>query len=153
LGGAVGGKVGDGTNDGVLSLMGLRQQKAAARVKPSRCAAATHVFFWRFGFYAAPSGRRPEMAPSDEETAGSFDEEVDAIHAVVPARAVLTELARGFLLVHEHNPAQAVQFATTFLKERSGPAPRTRAESVSNVTIARLSLGRFPQGAVERLDP
>jgi hypothetical protein len=93
------------------------------------------------------------MAPSDEETVGSFDEEVQSIEEVVPARAVLTELARGFLLVHESDPARALQFATTFLQERAGrPAP-TRVEAVHNVTMARLSLGRFPQGAVERLDP
>jgi len=91
------------------------------------------------------------MAPSDEETGGSFDEEVEAIQEIVPERAVLTELARGFLLVHESDRAQAVQFATTFLKERAGrPAPG-RVESVRTVTMARLSLGRFPQGAVERI--
>jgi hypothetical protein len=93
------------------------------------------------------------MAPLDEETAGSFDEEVHAIEEVVPTRAVLTELARGFLLVQESDPAQAVRFATTFLKERAGRCPPTRVEPVHNVTMARLSLGRFPQGAVERLDP
>jgi hypothetical protein len=93
------------------------------------------------------------MAPSDEETAESFGEEVQAIEEVVPARAVLTELARGFLLLHESDPARAVQFATTFLQERAGRPTPTRVESVHNVTMARLSLGRFPQGAVERLDP
>ena len=92
------------------------------------------------------------MAPSDERRSESFDEEVAAIEEVIPARAVLTELARGFLLVHESDPERALQFATTFLQERAGrPAP-TRVESVHNVTMARLSLGRFPQGAVERLD-
>ncbi len=93
------------------------------------------------------------MAPSDEEAARSFGEEVHAIEEVVPARAVLTELARGFLLVHESDPARAVQFATTFLQERAGRAAPTRVEPVNHVTMARLSLGRFPQGAVERLDP
>ncbi|HXQ79290.1 MAG: hypothetical protein WB788_02585 [Thermoplasmata archaeon] len=92
------------------------------------------------------------MAPSDERTGGSFDEEVESIHEVVPERAVLTELARGFLLAHQSDPAQAVQFATTFLRERSGRLPPTRVVPVRNVTMARLSLGRFPQGAVERLD-
>lgn len=92
------------------------------------------------------------MAPSDEETRGSFDEEVEAIHEVVPERAVLTELARGFLLVHESDRAQAVQFAATFLKERAGRAAPARVDSVPHVTMARLSLGRFPQGAVERVE-
>lgn len=92
------------------------------------------------------------MAPSGGGTGGSFDDEVEAIHEIVPERAVLTELARGFLLVHQSDPAQAVQFATTFLKERAGrPAPG-RVEGVHRVTMARLALGRFPQGAVERLE-
>ena len=93
------------------------------------------------------------MPPSDERAGGSFDEEVEAIHEIVPERAVLTELARGFLLVHESDRAQAVQFASTFLKERAGRSAPGRVESVHRVTMARLSLGRFPQGAVERLDP
>jgi hypothetical protein len=38
---------------------------------------------------------------------------------VVPARAVLTELARAFLLVNETDRRQAAKFASTFLKERS----------------------------------
>jgi len=39
---------------------------------------------------------------------------------VVPARAVLTELARGFLLVHQSDPAHAARFARSFLKEQNG---------------------------------
>jgi len=92
------------------------------------------------------------MPPSGEGTGGSFDDEVESIHEVVPERAVLTELARGFLLVHQSDRNQAVQFAATFLKERAGRAPPGRVESVHRVTMARLSLGRFPQGAVERVD-
>ncbi len=68
---------------------------------------------------------------------------------VVPARAVLTELARGFLLVHESNPDRARAFAKTFLLEREGAASETRAEPIRKVTLARLALGRTPQGAVE----
>ncbi len=93
------------------------------------------------------------MAPSDGETGGSFEEEAEAIREVVPERAVLTELARGFLLVHESDRNQALQFATTFLKEYTGRSNPASVESVHRVTMARLSLGRFPQGAVERLDP
>jgi hypothetical protein len=92
------------------------------------------------------------MDPSDERARRSFDEEVEAIHEVVPERAVLTELARGFLLVHQSDRAQAVQFATTFLKERAGRLLPPRVDSVHHVTMARLSLGRFPQGAVERVE-
>jgi len=93
------------------------------------------------------------MDPLDRRSAESFDEEVEEIREVVPARAVLTELARGFLLVQGSDRDQAVRFATTFLKECAGrPAP-THVEPVHRVTMARLALGRFPQGAVERLDP
>ena len=46
---------------------------------------------------------------------------------VVPQRAVLTELARGFLLVNGSDPNQALKFASTFLRERSGPPPATRS--------------------------
>jgi hypothetical protein len=92
------------------------------------------------------------MNPSDEKGRESFDDEVVSIEEVVPARAVLTELARGFLLVHQTDTARAVQFATTFLKEREGRTTPARVESVHRVTMARLSLGRFPQGAVERLE-
>ena len=79
----------------------------------------------------------------------SVDAEGEAIHAVVPPRAVLTELARGFLLVHESNPERAVRFAQTFLKEQVGRITTPRVESVPKLTLARLSLGRFPHGAVE----
>jgi hypothetical protein len=40
---------------------------------------------------------------------------------IVPARAVLTELARGFLLSQDADPERAKRFATTFLRERAGP--------------------------------
>jgi hypothetical protein len=42
---------------------------------------------------------------------------------VVPARAVLTELARGFLMVHETDPDHARRFAQTFLREQAAPPP------------------------------
>ena len=90
------------------------------------------------------------MAPSDppEEP---YDPEVDELREVVPPRAVLTELARGFLLVHKTNPARAVRFAETFLREQAGRAPAPHVEPVPKVTLARLSLGRAPRGAVEPL--
>jgi hypothetical protein len=88
---------------------------------------------------------RPEDPPEDP-----YEAEVEEIREVVPARAVLTELARGFLLVHESNPDRAVRFAETFLRERAGGPPiETRVEPVPKVTLARLSLGRSPRGAVE----
>jgi hypothetical protein len=86
-------------------------------------------------------------AASHEED--SADPDGERIRAVVPPRAVLTELARGFLLVHESNPERAVRFAETFLKEQVGRVVTPRVESVPKLTLARLSLGRFPHGAVE----
>lgn len=79
------------------------------------------------------------------------DPETEAIREVVPPRAVLTELARGFLLVNDTNPARALRFAETFLREQSGRAAPARVEALPKVTLARLSLGRFPRGAVEPL--
>jgi hypothetical protein len=84
-----------------------------------------------------PMGRRPHEP--DEKS----------LQEVVPARAVLTELARGFLLVQESNPERARAFARTFLQEREGAARELRAEPVRKVTLARLALGRSPQGAID----
>jgi hypothetical protein len=84
------------------------------------------------------------MAPEDAD-----DAEIDEIREVVPARAVLTELARGFLLVNQSNPTRAARFAETFLREQSGHLALSRTEPVPKVTLARLALGRFPRGAVE----
>jgi hypothetical protein len=80
------------------------------------------------------------------------DPEVSGIAEIVPARAVLTELARGFLLVHASDRAHAVRFATGFLREQSGRLDLPRVEPVQKVTLARLSLGRHYRGAVEPPD-
>ncbi len=77
------------------------------------------------------------------------DRETEEIREIVPPRAVLTELARGFLLVHETNPARAVRFAETFLKERAGRLEAPGVQAPPKVTLARLALGRLPRGAVE----
>ena len=74
-----------------------------------------------------------------------------SLEEVVPPRAVLTELARGFLLVHESNPERARRFAQTFLREQSGALMPTQVEPVTKVTMSRLTLGRYPRGAVEPL--
>jgi hypothetical protein len=42
------------------------------------------------------------------------------IAEIVPARAVLTELARGFLMVNAGDPERAKQFASSFLREQVG---------------------------------
>ncbi len=85
------------------------------------------------------------MAPGEE----GIDPEIEDIEKIVPVRAVLTELARGFLLVHESNPEIAVRFAAGFLREQAGRVEPARVEPVKKVTLARLSLGRRPHGAVE----
>ncbi|HTT73227.1 MAG TPA: hypothetical protein VMG99_03650 [Thermoplasmata archaeon] len=85
------------------------------------------------------------MPPGEDRN----DPEIDGIESIVPARAVLTELARGFLLVHESNPEHAVRFAATFLREQAGRAPSPRIEPVQKVSLARLSLGRHYHGAIE----
>jgi len=74
------------------------------------------------------------------------------LHEIVPERAVLTELARGFLLVRENDRERAVRFAMTFLREQSERLPRP-VPAAYPVAPAQRTLGRFPRGAVERLDP
>lgn len=81
------------------------------------------------------------------------DRDVEELREIVPARAVLTELARGFLLVHETNPSRAVRFAETFLRERAGRPVEARVAPVPKVTLARLSLGRSYRGAIEPSGP
>ncbi len=75
--------------------------------------------------------------------------DLDTFREVVPSRAVLTELARGFLLVHGTNPGRAVRFAETFLRERAGRTEPVRVPPVPKVSLARLSLRRVPRRAVE----
>jgi hypothetical protein len=85
------------------------------------------------------SAEEPDRTPATEG---------EEIRAIVPARAVLTELARGFLLVHESSREQAVRFASTFLKEQIGEnAPP--GGGAPPVTRARRSLGLYPRGAVD----
>ena len=67
---------------------------------------------------------------------------------IVPARAVLTELARGFLLTQHNDPEGAARFARTFLKEHAGPAPEpprvVPAERLASVRRGVLSALREP---------
>jgi hypothetical protein len=85
--------------------------------------------------------------PPSPPTGSPPEEEIEQI---VPARAVLTELARGFLLVRENDRERAVRFAATFLRERAeaSRAPRTPAYPAP----AQRVLGRAGWGPVERLD-
>jgi len=75
------------------------------------------------------------------------------LHEVVPARAVLTELARGFLLVRENDRERAIRFAQTFLKERAVTARPAMPAPYPSMPVAQRTLGRTPGGAVERIDP
>ena len=86
---------------------------------------------------ATPSERRPLEEPTRE------------LREVVPARAVLTELARGFLLVQASNPARAVEFATTFVRECSGTAAAARAEADRRARNPRRRWTPSDTGAVE----
>jgi len=75
------------------------------------------------------------------------------LRRIVPARAVLTELARGFLLVRENDRERAVRFAQTFLREQADPARRPVPAAVPSPSAGQRSLGRGSRGAIERLDP
>ena len=47
-----------------------------------------------------------------------------SLEDIVPPRAVLTELARGFLMAQSADPERAKRFASSFLREQSGhPTP------------------------------
>jgi hypothetical protein len=86
------------------------------------------------------SAEPPDVSP---------DEEIETLRRVVPARAVLTELARGFLLVQQSNPGRAVRFAEGFLKECAVQGSDPRVDASLPVTEARRRLGRLPSGAVD----
>ncbi len=84
-------------------------------------------------------------APAEESPAS----EPERFREAVPARAVLTELARGFLLVHESNPDRALRFAERFLAECVSEPPGERVDASRPVTDAQRRLGRVPRGAVD----
>jgi hypothetical protein len=84
-----------------------------------------------------------------EEWGSSGDPQIDSLRKVVPGRAVLTELARGFLLVNESDPTRAKLFAETFLRECSAPTAEERVEVGRPVPRAQRQLGRLPRGAVD----
>lgn len=86
---------------------------------------------------------------SADESADQLPPEIGELRTAVPARAVLTELARGFLLVHQSNPDRAVRFAETFLREQLGATGGSRVDSTRPVTLARRQWGRLPRGAVD----
>jgi hypothetical protein len=88
------------------------------------------------------------MVPT-EARPPSAREPIDELREVVPARAVLTELARGFLLAQATNPDRAVRFAATFVRECTGTPLPTRTEATRPVTLARRRLGTTDSGPVD----
>lgn len=59
----------------------------------------------------------------------------EPLASVVPSRAVLTELARGFLMLQASDPGRATRFAQTFVREQ-----------VAETTPASITLlPRLPQ--------
>jgi len=61
------------------------------------------------------------MAEEERPARRSPEPESLPLAEIVPARAVLTELARGFLLAQNADPERAKKFASSFLRERAGP--------------------------------
>lgn len=61
---------------------------------------------------------------------------------VVPARAVLTELARGFLLTQDTSRKRATQFAITFLHECTGEPTPLRVVPLQRTASLRRGLSR-----------
>ncbi|HZY71053.1 MAG TPA: hypothetical protein VFF67_08785 [Thermoplasmata archaeon] len=63
------------------------------------------------------------MSEGEDSTADPEKPPELPIAEVVPASAVLAELARGFLLLRESDPRGAARFAATLLKEQSSGPP------------------------------
>lgn len=76
------------------------------------------------------------MGTAEEEPAGPGNGP-RPLKEIVPPRAVLTELARGFLLVHETDRAHAARFAQSFLKEQIGAAPVARPGAVERISTVQ----------------
>lgn len=77
----------------------------------------------------------------------------EPLSSVVPSRAVLTELARGFLMLHDSDPGRATRFAATFVREQvaeSGPPsvallprlPQVRRQAWATPTVWEDDEGR-----------
>jgi hypothetical protein len=67
--------------------------------------------------------------------------ESERIAEIVPARAVLTELARGFLLVQHGDPERAKRFASSFLREQAGRPGQGRIVPVSRRPTVHRGVG------------
>jgi hypothetical protein len=87
------------------------------------------------------------MVPPERESADPAS--WDALRDVVPRRAVLTELARGFLLVQATHPDRAVRFAARFVQEISDEARPARVDASRPVPAGRRRLGLGESGPVD----
>lgn len=63
------------------------------------------------------------MVEGEDSTADPAKPPELPLAEVVPASAVLAELARGFLLLNDSDRRGATKFAATFLREREGSSP------------------------------
>ena len=90
------------------------------------------------------------MEPGERPPRRVSEENLRAITEIVPARAVLTELARGFLLAQSADPRRAREFASTFLKEKAGPHGPGRIVPVNRRPTVRRRVGEL---APESGDP
>jgi hypothetical protein len=73
------------------------------------------------GIKSGPKVDLLEMAAEEGAARGGPPSENLPLAEIVPRRAVLTELARGFLLSQDADPERAKRFASSFLRERAGP--------------------------------
>jgi hypothetical protein len=112
---------------------------------------AGRAVHWSLAFLNRAEGSEVGMTPSPPAPTSVREEE--QIREVVPARAVLTELARGFLLVRESDRERAVRFAVTFLREHEDRPARADPVPYPAAVPSERAFGRVPRGAVERPDP
>ncbi|MGP8074513.1 MAG: hypothetical protein ACLQD9_08095 [Thermoplasmata archaeon] len=91
-----------------------------------------------------------DSRPAADPRRPSGSEDMEAIHDIIPARAVLTELARGFLLVRDKDPKRAARFAATFLRERVGAEPPPAARKAVVILPAYAALAHPNRGPIDR---
>jgi hypothetical protein len=82
------------------------------------------------------------MEEREEKARRTRETRPPLFEGVVPARAVLTELARGFLLTHDTSRQRATQFAITFLQECTGEPTPLRAAPLQGAASLRRGLSR-----------
>ncbi len=103
-------------------------------------------------FLRAVRGSASGMDPPPSAARPASPESAPAppVHDVIPARAVLTELARGFLLVRDIDPKRAARFAATFLRERVEADLPELVSPSGSVPASYASLGGSNRGAIDR---